>query len=49
MDEEEFKKPVFQRVYQYLRRHDDGKKLDLFTFQKTVEGNMVDCLKIFLK
>ena len=49
MDEEEFQKPVIQRVYQYLRRHDKGEKLDLFTFQEAIEGDTGDCLKIFLK
>ena len=48
MDESEFKGSTFQRVYQYLRRRDQNKNLDLFTFQGNVEGTMSDCLKLFL-
>ena len=49
MDTDEFKTATFQRVYQYLRRRDQNKKLDLFKFQGNVEGTMTDCLQLFLR
>ena len=49
MDNNEFSNSTFQRVYQYLRRHDDGQKLDRFQYQDNVEGTHADCLKHFLK
>ena len=49
MDDEEFKGPTIQRVYQYLRRHAGEHNLDNFSYQAgTVEGNERDCLKIIL-
>ena len=49
MDDEEFKGPTIQRVYQYLRRHASEHNLDTFSYQDgTFEGNERDCLKIIL-
>ncbi len=50
MDDEEFKGPTIQRVYQYLRRHAAGYNLDTFSYQDgVVEGDERDCLKIILR
>ncbi len=49
MDDEEFKGPTIQRVYQYLRRHACGHNLDTFSYQGSVEGNERDCLKLILR
>ena len=50
MDEEEFERSTFQRVYQYLRRQDrDPKLLDRFKYEGRVEGNIADCLQHCLK
>ncbi len=50
MDDEEFKAPTVQRVYQYLRRHAGSHNLDTFSYQDgSVEGNEKDCLKIILR
>ena len=50
MDCEEFGNSTFQRVYQYLRRHEiDSKLLDQFKYERRVEGDTADCLKHLLK
>ncbi|MCG8624371.1 MAG: hypothetical protein MJE68_20550 [Proteobacteria bacterium] len=49
MDDEEFHGATFQRVYQYLRRHDAKMNLDHFQYQATPEGTPHDCLKLFLQ
>ena len=49
MDEGEFKSITFQRVYQYLNRHNRGINLDRFSYANTKEGNKADCLKIMLQ
>ena len=49
IDNNEFRSSTFQRVYQYLRRHASGQKLDQFRYQKNVEGTTTDCLHHFLK
>ena len=48
MDEEEFRAPTFQRVYQYLRRHIAKYDLDVFSFTGAVEGTPADCLNLLL-
>ena len=49
MDTEEFRSPVFQRVYQYLRRHVGRVPLDRFSYRlQSVEGKPVECLQILL-
>ena len=50
MDEGEFRKQNFQRVFQYLRRHETGVSLDRFMYGlQSVEGRPVECLQILLK
>lgn len=49
MDKKEFCSEPFQRVYQYLTRHMNSVVLDNFSYVPTVEGNHLDCLKVFLK
>ena len=51
MDEEEFENSTFQRVYQYLRRHDsDPRLLDRFKYKNNIiEGNITDSLQHLLK
>ena len=49
MDIGEFRSPVFQRVYQYLRRHVGRVPLDRFSYRlQSVEGKPVECLQILL-
>ena len=48
MDEEEFRAPTFQRVFQYLRHHIAKHDLDVFSFTGLVEGNPADCLYLLL-
>ena len=48
-DEATFKSPPFQRVYQYLRRHEEGESLDSFLFNNGVEGNTYECLAVLLR
>ena len=48
MDDEEFRSSIFQRVYQYLRRHIAKYDLDAFSFTGSVEGNVSDCLFLLL-
>ena len=49
MDSREFRSPVFQRVYQYLRRHMEHISLDTFSYMpESVEGKPVECLQILL-
>ena len=50
MDDEEFKSSTFQRVYQYLRRHDSSPSLlDQFKYEGRIEGSITDCLQHLLK
>ena len=50
MDSEEFGYSTFQRVYQYLRRHETNSKLlNRFKYEGRVEGDIADCLKYLLK
>ena len=48
MDEEEFRAPTFQHVYQYLRCHIAKHDLDEFSFTGTVVGTPADCLYLLL-
>ena len=49
MDETEFKSPMFQRVFQYLRRHIGRLPLDSFQYTPgSVEGNQNIFLEILL-
>ena len=43
MDEDEFRSPTYQLVYQYLRRHIKY-NLDTFRFSGVVEGDKHECL-----
>ena len=49
MDVQEFESPIYQRVYQYLRRYIVNQKLDQFSFTGSTEGTMDNCLQIILK
>lgn len=51
MDDNEFRSPLFQRVYQYLRRHVNRVPLDMFSYQQfsAPEGRPGDCLDVLLK
>ncbi len=50
MDEFEFKSPMFQRVFQYLRRHIDRLPLDSFQYNSgSVEGDQKTCLDLLLR
>ena len=50
LDNIEFQTPYFQRVFQYLRRHNAGKTFDDFTFcEGVVEGRHEECLQTLLK
>ena len=49
MDEEEFRTPTYQRVYQYLRRNASNESLDHFLFAGHAEGTTADCLQLFIK
>ena len=50
MDEREFHREPYQRVYQYLLRHMNDVSMDKFSYvPKSVEGKHVDCLQVFLK
>ena len=50
MDMREFKSPGWQRVYQYLCRHIEGKKLDSFSYTSgSVEGTVAECLQVLLR
>lgn len=50
MDDGEFKSSMFQRVYQYLKRHDSSPNLlDQFRYEGKIEGNITDCLQHILK
>ena len=49
MDETEFKSPIFQRVFQYLRRHIDRLPLDSFQYTHgSVEGHQNTFLDVLL-
>uniref|UniRef100_H3BBI9 RING-type E3 ubiquitin transferase n=1 Tax=Latimeria chalumnae TaxID=7897 RepID=H3BBI9_LATCH len=49
MDHQEFCSEGFQRPYQYLRRFYKRESLDHFSYvDKTVEGNHIECLQLFL-
>lgn len=49
MDQKEFQSASYQRVYQYLKRHDAGEDLDDFTYQSTMEDTAADCLGTICK
>ena len=50
MDQKEFQSEMFQRVYQYLRRHTAGSNLDRFSYSEgSVEETPQHCLEIFLR
>ena len=50
MDEEEFCSPMTQRVYQYLKKHSAGGKMDKFMYDKgRKKGSVKDFLKIVLR
>ena len=50
MDVKKFKSAVFQRAYQYLRRHDQDMSLDVFSYtSKSIEGSPVECLHVLLR
>ena len=50
MDDDEFHAPMFQRVYQYLRRYRAGINLDNpWLYQGNCEGSKSDCLTHFLQ
>lgn len=49
MDNQEFESPMYQRVYQYLRRHNKGQKLDKFLYTGKIEGTKEGSLQIILK
>ena len=49
MDDKEFRSSVFQRVFQYLRRHIGRIPLDRFTHpMNSIEGRPMDCLEVLL-
>ena len=49
MDDKEFRSFVFQRVFQYLRRHIGRIPLDRFTYpMNSIEGRPMDCLEVLL-
>ena len=49
MDDKEFRSSVFQRVFQYLRRHIGRIPLDRFTYpMNSIEGRPMDCLEVLL-
>ena len=49
MDDKEFRSSVFQRVFQYLRRHIGRIPLDRFTYpMNSIEGRTMDCLEVLL-
>ena len=49
LDDIEFKTQYFQRVFQYIRRHNAGKTFDDFTFCGEVEGRHEEFLQTLLK
>ena len=55
MDDKEFRSIAFQRVFQYLRRYNDGESLDKFSYGQQslethlVEGTSAECLNLLLK
>ena len=50
MDKKEFKSSVFQRAFQYLRRHKARMSLDRFSYlQNSVEGKITECLNMLLR
>ncbi len=49
MDQNEFKSQMFQRVFQYLRRHIGRLELDSFHYQLgSVESTPKACLEVLL-
>jgi len=49
MDQKEFQSASYQRVYQYLKRHDAGENLDDFIYQSSIEDTPSDCLDIICR
>jgi len=49
MDQMEFQSASYQRVYQYLKRHDAGENLDDFIYQSSIEDTSADCLDIICR
>lgn len=49
MDQKEFQRVSYQRVYQYLKRHDAREDLDGFTYQYSIEDTTTECLDIICK
>ena len=50
MDRKEFRSSVFQRAFQYLRRHKARMSLDRFSYlQNSVEGKITECLNMLLR
>jgi hypothetical protein len=48
MDRNEFQSRTYQRVYQYLCRHENG-TIDRFHYRGKVEGNEINCLDKILR
>lgn len=49
MDDVEFRSDPYQRVYQYIRRFDNGCQLDAFSYCQNVEGTKQDCVQLLLR
>ena len=49
MDDKEFNSSMFQRVFQYLQRHNANVSLDRFMYaESSVEGTAMECLVVLL-
>ena len=48
MDTKEFRSATYQRVYQYLCRHEKG-TIERFCYSGKVEGSDINCLDIILR
>ncbi len=48
MDRNEFQSRTYQRVYQYLCRH-ENRTIDRFRYRGKVEGSDINCLDIILR
>ncbi len=49
LDIKEFQTQMYQRTYQYLKRHHRGQSLDSFTYEKDFEDQPEDWLRIMCK
>ena len=49
MDSTEFESPLYQRVYQYLRRYIGEYNLDTFSYAANVEGSPENCLEVITR